>query len=41
MDHAHEYVGAALNDIGPVTHIRYGMFPDGGTMRLRLFGKKV
>ena len=41
MDHAHEFKGNDLVDIGPVTHIRYAMHPDGGTMRLRLFGVKA
>jgi allantoicase len=40
MHHAHEFKGSDLADIGPVTHIRYAMHPDGGTMRLRLFGVK-
>ena len=40
MDHPHEFSGDMLKDIGPVTHIRYAMHPDGGTMRLRLFGVK-
>jgi allantoicase len=40
MDHIHEFSGSELTDIGPVTHIRYAMHPDGGTMRLRLFGTK-
>jgi allantoicase len=42
MDHIHEYSGsAAVADIGPITHVRYAMHPDGGTMRLRLFGVKA
>lgn len=28
-----------LQDIGPITHIRLNIFPDGGVSRLRLFGK--
>jgi allantoicase len=40
MDREHEFSGATLADIGPVTHIRYAMHPDGGTMRLRLLGVK-
>jgi allantoicase len=39
-DHIHHYGAGDIADIGPVTHVRYGMFPDGGTMRLRLFGVK-
>lgn len=30
-----------LNDIGPITHIRFNIIPDGGVSRLRLFGKPV
>ena len=40
MDHAHEFA-AEVADIGPVTHVRYAMHPDGGTMRLRLYGNKT
>lgn len=40
-DHIHEYSGESLANIGPVTHVRFSMFPDGGVMRLRLFGKKA
>jgi allantoicase len=39
-DHIHEYGAEAVADIGPVTHVRYAMHPDGGTMRLRLYGNK-
>ncbi|MCK8782225.1 allantoicase [Rhizobium sp. NTR19] len=41
MDHQHEYGADVVADIGPVTHVRYAMHPDGGTMRLRLFGTKA
>jgi allantoicase len=41
MDHIHEYGADVIADIGPVTHVRYAMHPDGGTMRLRLFGTKA
>jgi allantoicase len=40
-DHIHEFAGRQIADIGPITHVRYAMFPDGGTMRLRLFGVKA
>lgn len=40
MDREHQFGRDLLADIGPVTHIRYAMHPDGGTMRLRLFGVK-
>jgi allantoicase len=41
MDHAHEYGTDVVAEIGPVTHVRYAMHPDGGTMRLRLYGTKA
>ncbi len=41
MNHIHEYGSDAIADIGPITHVRYAMHPDGGTMRLRLFGVKA
>jgi allantoicase len=41
MDHAHEFGADVVSDIGPVTHVRYAMHPDGGTMRLRLYGTKA
>jgi len=30
-----------VQDIGPVTHVRFNIFPDGGVMRLRLFGVRT
>lgn len=41
MDEERSFSGDALADIGPVTHVRLAMFPDGGIMRMRLFGKKA
>ncbi|WFR99761.1 allantoicase [Rhizobium tumorigenes] len=41
MDHIHPFGNEALADIGPVTHVRLAMHPDGGIMRLRLFGTKA
>lgn len=41
MDHIHEFSGDAVKAIGPVSHVRYAMHPDGGTSRLRLFGTKA
>ena len=29
----------SLADLGPVTHVRFNIHPDGGVSRLRLFGK--
>ncbi|WP_055326152.1 allantoicase, partial [Ralstonia solanacearum] len=37
MDHQH-YYEAEIADLGPVTHVRFNMFPDGGVSRLRLWG---
>ncbi len=28
-----------LNALGPITHVRLNIFPDGGVSRLRLFGR--
>ncbi|MFN2501621.1 MAG: allantoicase [Pyrinomonadaceae bacterium] len=28
-----------LADLGPITHVRFSIFPDGGVSRLRLFGR--
>jgi allantoicase len=36
-DAIHEF-RAELADVGPVTHVRLNIFPDGGVSRLRLFG---
>jgi allantoicase len=38
MDIEHSFVDE-LHDIGPVTHVRLSIFPDGGVSRLRLFGR--
>ena len=38
MDRQHEFA-AELADLGPVSHARLSIFPDGGVSRLRLFGK--
>ncbi len=38
MDAIHKF-DAEVADIGPVTHVRLNIFPDGGVSRLRLFGK--
>ena len=36
-DAIHEY-GPEVDAIGPVTHVRFNIFPDGGVSRRRLFG---
>ncbi|WP_159950559.1 allantoicase [Rhizobium sp. 18065] len=41
MDAEHFYEGEQVARIGPVTHVRIAMHPDGGIMRLRLLGKKA
>ena len=38
MDQQH-YFDDALQRIGPVSHVRMSIYPDGGVSRLRLFGK--
>jgi len=37
MDRAHSFE-SEIADIGPVTHIRLNIIPDGGVSRLRLWG---
>lgn len=32
---------SSLNELGPITHIRFNMIPDGGVSRVRLFGSPV
>jgi allantoicase len=38
MDKVHEFSAEVL-DIGPVSHVRVNVFPDGGLSRVRVFGK--
>ncbi|WP_417771638.1 allantoicase [Stappia sp.] len=37
-DAIHDIPAAQVQDIGPLTHVRLNIFPDGGVSRLRLFG---
>lgn len=37
MDHRHEF-DAELVELGPVSHVRLSIYPDGGVSRLRLYG---
>ena len=37
MDAVHEF--NELLPIGPVSHVRMSIFPDGGISRLRLYGR--
>lgn len=41
MDKQHYFEAADLNDIGPVTHVKLNLHPDGGVSRLRIWGKPV
>jgi allantoicase len=38
-DHIHRFDGDAINDLGPVSHLRLNIHPDGGVSRFRVFGK--
>ena len=38
MDQQH-YFDAELQDLGPVSHVRMSIYPDGGVSRLRVFGR--
>ena len=38
MDKVHEF-SEAIQDLGPVSHVRINVFPDGGLSRVRLLGK--
>jgi allantoicase len=38
MHAEHEFI-EQLNAIGPITHIKLNVFPDGGVSRLRVLGK--
>jgi allantoicase len=40
MDREHFYA-TELARLGPITHVRLNVFPDGGVSRLRLFGRPV
>ena len=38
MDQQH-YLETELTDLGPVSHVRMSIYPDGGVSRLRIFGR--
>jgi allantoicase len=40
MDKQHVFE-SELTALGPVTHVRFNIYPDGGVSRLRLFGALV
>ncbi|HEU0231053.1 MAG TPA: allantoicase [Burkholderiaceae bacterium] len=39
MDHQHFFEGESIHDLGPVTHVRVNMFPDGGISRVHIWGE--
>jgi allantoicase len=39
MDAQHFYEKGVIRPMGPITHVRLNIFPDGGISRLRLWGK--
>jgi allantoicase len=38
-DSIHEYSGDTVRKLGPVSHVKLNIFPDGGVSRLRIFGQ--
>ncbi len=40
-DHIHKFSGGMIAKLGPVSHVRLNIFPDGGVSRLRIFGRLV
>jgi allantoicase len=40
-DSIHEFSGATLKALGPVSHVKLNIYPDGGISRLRIFGKRT
>jgi allantoicase len=38
MDQQH-YFDTELEALGPVSHVRMSIYPDGGVSRLRIFGR--
>ncbi|CAF3374783.1 unnamed protein product [Rotaria sp. Silwood1] len=39
MDAIHTFEKDQINDLGPITHVRVNIIPDGGLSRIRLFGR--
>ena len=39
MDRIHTFEGKVINRLGPVSHVKLNIFPDGGVSRLRIFGR--
>jgi allantoicase len=40
-DAVHDFAGAELAALGPVTHVKLNIYPDGGISRLRIWGRRV
>lgn len=40
-DAVHTFTGAALRALGPVSHVKLNIHPDGGVSRLRVFGRRA
>jgi allantoicase len=41
MDKQHFYAGDDIIPVGPVSHVRVNVFPDGGVSRIRIWGRLV
>jgi allantoicase len=39
MDRIHTFEGRVINRLGPVSHVKLNIYPDGGVSRLRVFGR--
>jgi allantoicase len=35
------FEGEAIRALGPVSHVKLNIFPDGGVSRLRIFGRRA
>jgi allantoicase len=40
LQHYFDVASGTLTDVGPITHLRVSMFPDGGISRVRAFGMR-
>ena len=40
-DAIHVFEGEAIRALGPVSHVKLNIFPDGGVSRLRIFGRRA
>ena len=41
MDRIHTFDSDKINSIGPASHLRLSIYPDGGVSRFRAFGRLV